>query len=176
MKFLSLTLFSFLSFRWIQSDLFDIGHNWNWYSISLADIMSVMNHVNKLKPFIPGLAGYGQFFSPSLSVCFIMPEYLCFACAKNLFQEWQLAQLQSFSPVSGSGRTCSNLFPSTTGSQLLGTLVWPIFPSSGNTPTTRRETCENSQICLWWIVVNCSSPVMCEIIPHQSGGLQLMLA
>ena len=26
---------------------------------SLADKMSVMNHVNKLKPFIPGLAGYG---------------------------------------------------------------------------------------------------------------------
>ena len=26
--------------------------------------MSVMAHLNKLKPFVPGLAGYGRFLSP----------------------------------------------------------------------------------------------------------------
>ena len=40
------------------------------------------------------------------------------------------------------------------------------FSSSGNTPATRRETCENSQNCLWWIVVNCSSQEMCELLSH----------
>ena len=28
---------------------------------TFSDKMSIFNHLNKLKPFVPGLAGYGQY-------------------------------------------------------------------------------------------------------------------